>query len=75
MKISWTDHEQSEVLHTDKDKRNILCTTEGRKANWTGHLLRSNYFQQHVSEGKLEWLGIRARRRKHLLGGIKKTRR
>jgi len=31
-----------EVLHRVKEKRNILHTIKRRKANWIGHILRSN---------------------------------
>jgi len=39
-KISWTDRvENEEVLHTDKEVRNILHTVKRRKANWIGQIL------------------------------------
>ena len=33
---------KDEVVHRIKEKRNILPTIKGRKANWIGHILRSN---------------------------------
>jgi hypothetical protein len=54
-KISWTDRVRNEeVLHGVKEERNILRTLQIRKANWTGHILRGNYFLKHVIEGKIE---------------------
>ena len=41
-KISWTDRLGNEVLRTVKERRNILHTVDGRKANWIGHVLCSN---------------------------------
>jgi hypothetical protein len=53
-KISWTDHVGNEVLHRDKEERNILHTIKRRKATWIGHILRRNCLLKHVIEGKLE---------------------
>ena len=54
-KISWIDRVRNEeVLHRVKEERNILHTIQGRKANWTGHILRSNCLLKHVIEGKIE---------------------
>jgi hypothetical protein len=51
MEISWTDRVRNEeVLHTVKEERNILHTTKRRKANWIGHILRSNCLLKHVIE-------------------------
>jgi len=50
-KISWTDHVRSvEGLQRVKADRNILHTINRRKANWIGHILRSNYRLIHVIE-------------------------
>jgi hypothetical protein len=50
-KIGWTDRVRNEeVLHRDKEERNILHTTTGRKANWIGHIC----LLKHMIEGKLE---------------------
>jgi hypothetical protein len=52
--ISWTDRVRNEeVLHTVKEKRNILHTIKRRKANWIGHSLRRNCILKRVTEGKL----------------------
>lgn len=43
-KIVWTDCVRNEeVLHTVKEKRNMLHTIKGNKADWIGHI-----------EGKIE---------------------
>jgi hypothetical protein len=53
-KISWTDGaRQEEVLHKVKEKMNTLHTTNRRKANWIGHILRRNCLLK-VTEGKIE---------------------
>jgi hypothetical protein len=40
-KISWTDRERNdEMLHRDKEERNVLNTVKRRKANWIGQILR-----------------------------------
>jgi hypothetical protein len=41
-------------LHPVKEKRNIILTTEGRKANWIGHVLRRNCLLKHISDGRRE---------------------
>jgi len=42
-KIHWTDHVTSEeTLHRVKEERNILPTTERRKANWSSDILLTN---------------------------------
>jgi hypothetical protein len=43
-----------EVLHRVKEQRNIVHTTNRRKANWIGHNLRGNCLLKHVIEGKIE---------------------
>ena len=43
MEISRTDRVRNgEVLHSVKEKKNILHTIKRRKANWIGHILRRN---------------------------------
>jgi hypothetical protein len=38
-KIHWADHVTSEeALHRVKEERNVLYTTERRKANWSSHI-------------------------------------
>jgi hypothetical protein len=67
------------VLHRVKDERNILHTGKRRKANWIGYTLHRNCFLKHVVEGKVEGrvekMGRRGRRRKHLLDDLKEKRR
>jgi hypothetical protein len=41
-------------LYSAKDKRNILDTTDVRKANWIGHNMRINCRLKHVTEGEIE---------------------
>jgi hypothetical protein len=54
-KISWTDRVRNEeVLHRVKEERYIVHTIKRRKANWIGHILRTNCLLKHVIEGKLE---------------------
>jgi hypothetical protein len=79
-KISWTNHVRNEeVLHRDKEKRNILHTIKRRKANWVGHFLRRNCLLKRVIKGKLEgrigMTGRRGRRRKQLLDYLRQKRR
>jgi hypothetical protein len=42
------------ILYSAKDERNILDTTDIRKANWTGHNMHMNCILKHVTEGKIE---------------------
>jgi hypothetical protein len=43
-KISWTDRVNNEaVLHRVKEEGNILHTIRRRKANWIGHISRTNF--------------------------------
>ena len=37
---SWTDRVRKEVLHRDKEERNVLRTIKRRKGNWIGDILR-----------------------------------
>jgi hypothetical protein len=54
-KISWTDHvRDEEVLLRVKEQRNILHEICKQKANWIGHILRSNYLLLQVTEGKIK---------------------
>jgi hypothetical protein len=55
MEIIWTDgvrHEEG--LKIVKEDRNILYTTNIRKAIWIGHILRRNCLLKHVIKGKIE---------------------
>ena len=76
-KIGWADRvRDEEVLHRDKEERNILHTIKRRKANSIDHILRSNFLLKHVTEEEIEWRiegkRRRGRRRKHLLDMVKK---
>jgi hypothetical protein len=80
MEISWTDRVRNEeVLHTVKEKRNIVHTIKRRKVNWIGHILHRNCLLKHVIEGKLDgriaMMGRRGRRRKQLLDDLKEKRK
>jgi hypothetical protein len=49
--ISWTsDVGNEEVLHRDKEKRNIVHILKRREANWIGHILLMNCLLIHVIE-------------------------
>jgi hypothetical protein len=78
-KISWTDRVTNEVLHSIKEKRNVLRTRNRRKANCIGHILRRNCLLRHVTEGKIEGsIGVTGRRGlgcKQLLDDLKEARR
>ena len=54
-KITWTDHVRNEeVLLRVNEQRNILHEISKRKANWIGHILRTNCLLQQVIEGKIK---------------------
>jgi len=67
-----------EVLLRVKEQRNILHEISKRKADWIGHILRSNCLLQRVTEGKIkggiEVTGRRGRRRRKLLDDLKERR-
>jgi hypothetical protein len=77
-KISWTDHVRNGVLLRVKEQRNILHEIHKQKVNWIGHILRRNCLLQRVTEGNIkegrEVTGIRGRRRRKLLDGLKERR-
>ena len=66
------------MLRRVKEERSIQHTIKRKKANRTGHNLRSKclliHFIEGRIEGKLEVIGRRGRRRKQLLDDLKKTR-
>jgi hypothetical protein len=68
VKISWTEEEE----------RNIVHTIKRRKANLIGHMLRRNFLLKHAIEGKVEGrievAGSRGRRRKQLLDDLKEKK-
>ena len=67
----------TEVLHSVKEKKDILNTVKGRMANWIGHILRSNCPLKHIINGKMEGgievKGRRRRRRESLLDDLNKN--
>jgi hypothetical protein len=78
-KISWADDVRNEeVLLRVKEHRNFLHEISKRKANWIGHILRTNCLLQRVTEGKIqggiEVTGRRERRRRKLLDDLKDRR-
>jgi hypothetical protein len=66
-KTSWIDLVDNEVLHSVKEKRNILHAIKRRNATWIGHIWRRNCILKHVIEGTLEGKERRGRRSKQLL--------
>ena len=60
------------------EQRNILHEIRKRKANWIGHILRTNCLLQQVTEGnikgQIEVTRRRRRRRKTLLDDFKDRR-
>jgi hypothetical protein len=55
-KISWPDREKNEkVLHTVKgEKKTPPPPPPKRKANWNGHILRTNRLLKHAIEGRID---------------------
>ena len=79
VKMSWTDHVRNEeVLLRVNEQRNNLREIRKRKANWIGHILRTNCLLKQVIEGKIkgemEVARRRGRRRKKLLDDLKDRR-
>jgi hypothetical protein len=75
-KISWTDRVSNEaVLYRVKEDRNKFDTIRRRKANWIGHILRTNCLLKHIIEGKISGTRRRERRCKQLLDDLKEARR
>jgi hypothetical protein len=75
-KTSWTDRVRNvEVLHRDKEERNIIHTVKRGKVTWIGQILRRNCLLQHVFgrkvKGKIEVTGRRGRKSKTLLDRLK----
>ena len=72
-KIIWNDPMKNEVLDRGKVKRDSLYTIKSCKANWIGHILRTNCLLKHVIGGRIEMIERRGRRRKQLLDDVKET--
>jgi hypothetical protein len=50
-KISWTNRVRNEnVLPRVKEERGIIHAIEGRKANWSGHIVRTDCVLKHIIE-------------------------
>jgi len=65
------------VLRRAKKESSILHTVKRRKANWIGHILRTNCLLKHAVEGKIEGrieVTGRRGRSKQLLDHLKETR-
>jgi len=75
-KISWTARVRNQdVLYGVKEEKNILQTTERRKANGFGNILHRNCFLKHVIKGNIDGrMEVKGRRRKQLLDELKETR-
>ena len=52
-KITWNDRVRNEALHRVKDVRNIIHRIKRRKANWIGHVLRTNCLLEPIIEGEI----------------------
>ena len=67
-----------EVLHRVKEDSNTLHKIKRWKANWIGHILRTNCLLKHVIEGKVEGsvevTGRQGRKLTQLLDGLKERR-
>ena len=50
--ISTEQVRHEEVLHRDKEERNIMQTVKGRNVNWIGHILCRNCILKDVMEGR-----------------------
>jgi hypothetical protein len=65
---------RNKVLLRVKEQRNVLHEINKRKANWIGHILRTNCLLRQVIEGKIkggtEVTGRRRRRRGKLLDDL-----
>jgi len=59
MEISCNDCVGIEVLRRVKEERNILRTTERRKANWISYILPKNCLLKHIIKSKLKGMGRR----------------
>jgi hypothetical protein len=65
-----------EVLHRVKEGRNIVHTIKRRKANWMGHVWRSNCLLEYITVGMVEAevTERQGRKRKQLLDDLTETR-
>jgi hypothetical protein len=65
---------ESEVLHTDKEERNILHTMKQGKDNWICHIFHRSCLLKHAIKGELKGTRRRKRRSKHLFDDLKEMR-
>jgi hypothetical protein len=65
------------IWRSVKQETNTLQTIKRMKANWIGHILRTNYRLKHVTEGKkkgrIEVTARWGRRRNQLLDDLKEN--
>ena len=60
-----------EILHNEKEKRNVLHTIKRKNATFISHTLRRNCILKHVIEGKIYVAVRQGRRHKQLLDDMK----
>ena len=65
---------KEEVLHIVSKDFTILHIAKRRKVNWIGHILHGNCLLKHITEGRMEVIVRRGRRRKELMDDFKETR-
>jgi len=53
----------------------VNACSKRRKANWIRHMLRRNSFLNHVTEGKIDGMRRRKRRRDQVLDDLKENKR
>jgi hypothetical protein len=51
-RISWMDCMKSELLHTDKEERNIIYTMKQGKDNWICHFFHWSCLLKHYIKGE-----------------------
>jgi hypothetical protein len=66
-KIRWTNHKKKFLkIITECEER----TKKRRKAQWIGYIVRGKCLVKQVTEGTIEGMGGRWKRRKQLLDGL-----
>src|SRR6218665_1814336 len=68
--ISWTEHRTNEeVLKKVEEKRSLMDihVSRTRQKNWIGHILRGNYLQREIMEGRMEGKRGRGRPRQKFM--------
>jgi hypothetical protein len=74
-KIKWSEKVTNEILDRIGEKKTLLNNILRRKANWIGHILRSNCLLHIVIEGQMTEVKGVGRRRTHLLDDLRNRRR